>query len=562
MDGPPSSEYPISRPHSDAALAGDAQDDEAARHLNNVRSSQLFEAAVELPLSAVQHAMVLQLDFFKKWYLLCHAGYMMALVLLGTAVLFLAEPSVSLLDAFFVAMSTVCNCGLQTVNVGKWEPLSILFRHALIVPAGVVVTSAFQPLLRLALLRRVRSVFAPNDSDDPAQRSCRRHKEDTARRLYYTSVIAAVTPLAYFAFVNGALGLVLYLGNASGLSLLDTVYMQISAFHSCVFLSMEQYAGDGAVVGVVTLACALGFTAFPVVLRGFVALEWWIYQGVYKFVVAWRHANSGDDVSDPLLERMDEEEVIDLERIVGDGESQLALDPWSQGFADILASKHPGCFHPFLFLPAESAYLGAAWWALTLMQAVPFWAQHWHGILATFPPRYRVYLAVCQAGVVRFAAASFVPLCEYTNAHIAVTILAMFLPALPISTDRAYRKWRQMMTTSVVRLLTSRLFWLFTAMISVLFAEECSLSRALSDTRFDIMTRTFFEVISAYAGCGLSLSLPGSPVSFTGSTAGFSKLVICAVLFGGRHRFVDLGIDLGFSALQTNSQDIAARVPL
>lgn len=491
--------------------------------------------------------MILQLDFFKKWYLLCHVVYMICLVVLGTVFFFLTQPDLSLVDALFIAMSTVCNCGLQTVNVGSWHPIPVFFRHVLMVFGGVVFTSAYQPLLRLVMLRRVRSVFIPREDDSPQEKILRDTKRQHAQRLYYTSVICTATSLAYFVTVNCTIGILLLTFNCSQLSVMEVFYMTVSSFHSCVFLSMEQYVSDAAVVVLITIACALGFTAYPVVLRGFFHMEWWMHRCVFTLFIAAPPPDGEDPEEHVPILTTSEPDGSPL-----DSAAQLEDDPWHRGFSNILSSPTPGTFHPFLFLADESAYLGCAWWALTIMQAVPFYVQHWDGLLLGFSAAYKILLATCQASVIRFAAASFVPLHQYSSAHIAVTILAMYIPALPISTDRSYRKWKAMMTTSIVRLLTSRLFWLFLALVAILFAIESSVSNELIGTQFDVMTRTLFEVISAYAGCGLSLSVPGTSVSFTASAGTFSKLVIAAVLFGGRHRFVDLGIDLGFGAVQSN----------
>ncbi|KAG5490889.1 hypothetical protein JIQ42_00774 [Leishmania sp. Namibia] len=537
------------------------------RHAHSRTSQLLFEAPVLLPLSADQRQLVEQLDFFKKWYLFCHFFYICAFVMIGFIGLRALVPHLASIDAFFLAVSSVCNCGLQSVDVGGWPDGATLFRHFLLLPGGVVITSSFQPLLRIFMLHRVRHIFSPEETDTPQEALLRAKKRAEARRLHYAALVSAVTPFVYFFVINGVLMTLLWRLNTSQLSGFDVFCMTLASFHSSVFLPMEAYASDAAVTGLVTAACALGFTAFPVFLRFFMLCEWFLVRVVRRLAGSVccyaalgrapphgpdggeeRSGSETDDVSAALLHAPPRRP----------SSYSACLDEVDAAFREAMSSKAPGTFHPFLFRPSETAFLGVAWCALTLMQAAPFWYEQWDGVLHGYTWLYKLYLSLCQAAVVRFAAASFVPLLEYSNAHVAVTILAMYLPALPISTDRTYRKWRQMFRTSIVRLLTSRLFWLFTGMVLVLFAEEAGMRERLLNDRFDLMTRTFFEVISAYSGCGLSLSLPGSSVSFVGFTGTFSKLIIAAVILGGRHRFVDLGIDLGFSSLQCDFNAISA----
>jgi Trk-type K+ transport system membrane component len=538
------------------------------RYLASRTSQLLFEAPVELPLTSDQSQRIMLLDFFKRWYLLCHLVYICGCVAVGAGVLLVLEAKLSVVDAVFIAVSSVCNCGLQTVDVGTWSRGTTLFRHLLLLTGGVVVTSSFQPLLRLFMLHRVREVFQPQVTDTPLEAQLRAKKGEEARRLYYTALVCAITPFMYLVVVNGATMILLLCLNVSRLSAFDVFCMSLASFHSSIFLPMEAYAGDAAVTGLVTLACALGFTAFPAVLRSFMWGEWAVLRAGRRasklimcstdFCCLQRRRGAAAVAVVDGEQTSEVEEDEDHVGLLRTGHHHPSPDPFlvqisemDAAFCEVLTSTEPGTFHPFLFQPSETAFLGGAWWALTLVQAVPFWYEQWDGLLRPYRWPYKVYLSLCQAGAVRFAAASFLPLLEYSNAHVAVTILTMFLPALPISTDRTYRKWKAMFRTSVVRLLTSRLFWLFTAMVVVLFAEERSMRPRIVNTRFDVMTRTLFEVISAYAGCGLSLTLPNASVSFVGFTGTVSRLVIAAVILGGRHRFVDLGIDLGFSTLQT-----------
>ncbi|KPA85849.1 Trk system potassium uptake protein (HKT1) [Leptomonas pyrrhocoris] len=544
------------------------------------RSSQLlFEAPVMLSLSPDQSQRILMLEFFKRWYFLCHFVYICVCVSIGAVGLLLLEADISVVDAVFIATSSVCNCGLQTVDVGAWRTSTTLFRHLLLLTGGVVVTSSFQPLLRLFMLHRMRDVFLPEVEDTPLEAQLRAKKREEAHRLYYTALISAVTPFAYLVVVNGVIMALLFCFNTSHLSGLQVFCMTLASFHSSIFLPMEAYANDVAVAGLVAVACALGFTAFPVVLRGFMWTEWTAVRFVRRVAkpiarcveLCRKRPGRTTEVDDNGAEGTSEVEDDAMNvGLLRTGQQHhhnsndtphapflVQLRDVDVAFQEVLRSTEPGAFHPFLFQPGETGYLGAAWWALTLAQAFPYWYEQWDGVLHPYPWPYKIYISLCQAAVVRFAAASFLPLLDCSNAHVAVTILAMFLPALPISTDRTYRKWKEMFRTSIVRLLTSRLFWIFMAMVLVLFVEEQDMRASIMNTRFDMLTRTLFEVVSAYAGCGLSLTLAGATVSFVGLTSTFSKLIIAAVILGGRHRFVDLGIDLGFSTLGSQVRAVA-----
>ncbi|RNF06568.1 Trk system potassium uptake protein [Trypanosoma conorhini] len=532
------------------------------------RSSQLLEyvGPIVLPLSNTQYSIASHINFLKKWYLLMHVAYILLLAFIGSLLFYALEADLPYIDAFFVAVSSVCCCGLQTVDVSRWKQGTNLLRHALMIGGGMVFTSAHQPLLRIWMLNRMWPVLKRCPGDSFLEGRLRASRRRYAQRLWHTSVICLLTPLLYFVIVNGALMSLLAIFNQSNLSSLEVFEMAIASFHGSIFLPMEQYTRDPAVVLMVTIGCGLGFTLFPVVLRGFFYMEWFVFRVLRRVCRRCPSSPTGDGESPtaPLLHE-------DLHTIFAAPGHQLARDifplsdvrdevfpasPWEKGFRDTLSSDQPVSFHAFLFVRSETFYLGVAWCFITLVQAIPFWVQQWsgNGLLAPFSTAYKIFLSLCQAAVVRFAAASFVSCLEYSNAHIALTILCMFLPALPIPTDRTYRKWKQVFRTSMVRLLTSRLFCLFLAMLCLLFGEEGWLAQELVGTRFDAMTRSLFEVISAFAGCGLSLSLPGSAVSFVGSLGSFSKLVVAAVMLGGRHRTVDLGIDLGFAVLEADQQ--------
>ncbi|EPY24383.1 transporter [Strigomonas culicis] len=513
-----------------------------------LRNSQLFEGSAVLPLSSMEEIRISHLNFFKKWFLLAHLTYVVLLILLGTLLFLLFEPrSISFVDALFISTSAVCNCGLSTVNVDLWTTKSIVARHVIMFLGGVVFTSAFPSWLRLFLLRHVQTVFEEHAGDSPQELRLRMLKRAYAGRLRTTSLLSIATTYMYMGLIMIPSIVLLYIFNTSGFSLPRLLSLVTSSFHGCVFSTMESYVNDKALMSTVTFCCALGFTAFPVMLRFVFLAEHVVLRAIGHLRLAvshrWRRAR----------DRAEDEEALVRAPLLHTPQRALSPGVWDLAFNDMVCSDCPGTYHPFLFLTPETAFLGLAWCFFTVLLMSPIWLEQWDHALAPFASSHKVYIAVCQAASTRFAAATFVPISEFSNAHIALIILAMFLPALPISTDRVYRKWKQMFRTSLVRLLTSRLFWLFSAMLAILFVEEKQMREKVIGTRFDLMTRTFFEVVSAYSGCGLSLSLPITSTSFIGDASTFSKVVIVLVLVGGRHRFVDLGIDLGFATLQDAS---------
>ncbi|RNF01461.1 Trk system potassium uptake protein [Trypanosoma rangeli] len=532
------------------------------------RSSQLLEYAgpVVLPLSNKLDSIARHVNFLKKWYLLIHVTYILFLVCIGSLLFYALEADLQYVDAFFVAMSSVCCCGLQTVDVSRWKQDTNILRHLLMIGGGVVFTSAHQPLLRIWMLNRMWPVLKPCPEDNFQEGRLRASRRKYAQRLWHTSVICLLTPLLYFVLVNSALMFFLAVFNQLNLGFVKIFEIAMASFHGSIFISMENYVRDPAVVLFVTIGSGLGFTLFPVALRGFFYLEWFAFRLMRRVCKGRQLSRPGDEQSltvpllhgdfYPLFAAREHQYVGNLLSYSDVADDVVHTSSWEKGFRDILTSDQPVSFHAFLFVLSETVYLGVAWCFITVVQAIPFWVQQWdgNGLLAPFSTAYKIFLSLCQAAVVRFAAASFVSCLEYSNAHIAITIICMFLPALPIPTDRTYRKWKQVFRTSMVRLLTSRLFGLFVAILCLLFGEEEWLAEKLVGSRFDAMTRSLFEVVSAFAGCGLSLSLPGSAVSFVGSLGVFSKLVVAAVILGGRHRTVDLGIDLGFAVLEADQR--------
>ncbi|KAL8859198.1 MAG: hypothetical protein Q9178_004301 [Gyalolechia marmorata] len=83
--------------------------------------------------------------------------------------------------------------------------------------------------------------------------------------------------------------------------------------------------------------------------------------------------------------------------------------------------------------------------------------------------------------------------------------------------------------------------WLIVlAMLFITIIETSSFERdPVTYSAFNII----FEVISAYGTVGLSIGLPTAAYSFSGNWHIASKLILCAVMFRGRHRGLPVAID-------------------
>lgn len=86
--------------------------------------------------------------------------------------------------------------------------------------------------------------------------------------------------------------------------------------------------------------------------------------------------------------------------------------------------------------------------------------------------------------------------------------------------------------------------WLLVLAVFAICAAQDKL--ITKDDYVDIF-RILFEISSAYGTVGLSIGYPGTVVSFSGKLNTFSKLVICIVMLGGRHRGLPRSIDRAVS---------------
>ena len=98
-----------------------------------------------------------------------------------------------------------------------------------------------------------------------------------------------------------------------------------------------------------------------------------------------------------------------------------------------------------------------------------------------------------------------------------------------------------MIHASIWRLATSRFWWLFVAICSIVYVESAQVVIPVTRSKADLTTIVIIEVLSAYATSGISLCFPGVPYSFSGMLTPYSKTVIMIAMFAGRHRGMDLG---------------------
>eukprot|EP00658_Telonema_sp_P-2_P035247 TRINITY_DN25668_c0_g1_i9.p1 TRINITY_DN25668_c0_g1~~TRINITY_DN25668_c0_g1_i9.p1 ORF type:complete len:261 (+),score=77.38 TRINITY_DN25668_c0_g1_i9:143-925(+) len=134
-------------------------------------------------------------------------------------------------------------------------------------------------------------------------------------------------------------------------------------------------------------------------------------------------------------------------------------------------------------------------------------------------------------------------------------LFAMYIPVIPIPGDRGKRKWKELARAGAWRLLSSRIFLLFFSMSVIIWIEEERLRKQMEGTRFDITTRSLFELVSGYSTSGMSLPLSGNNY-FTESLTNVSRMIIALNMIIGRHRWMDLGIDIGLDQLEESDRVI------
>lgn len=248
---------------------------------------------------------------------------------------------------------------------------------------------------------------------------------------------------------------------------------------------------------------------------------------------------------------------------IWDSPATRGLPTYHKALLTINRAPEPSLYHFFLFSLHDTIYLAIAFAMINVAQMTPFLAQQWSGpdgVLAPFAPAQRVLVALSQSILVRFSGTTLVDVLKFSNVHVLWILFAMYIPVVPIPNARGKRQWKAMLKAGAMRLLTSRLFLLFFSASVIVWIEESRLRDEIEGTRFDITTRVLFETISGYATSGMTLPLASSPASLSSSFSVVGKLIIAANMVIGRHRWMDLGIDIGLDVLETSERQVAERL--
>ncbi|KAJ6476359.1 potassium transporter [Mycena sanguinolenta] len=98
-----------------------------------------------------------------------------------------------------------------------------------------------------------------------------------------------------------------------------------------------------------------------------------------------------------------------------------------------------------------------------------------------------------------------------------------------------YLKWH------LERQISIDIWWLVWGVFLVAIIERHNLLD--EDKKWFDMFRLLFELVSAFAGIGLSLGLPTDNFSFSGALHPLSKLIIIVIMVRGRHRGLPVGVE-------------------
>ncbi|KAJ6562832.1 potassium transporter [Mycena vulgaris] len=112
------------------------------------------------------------------------------------------------------------------------------------------------------------------------------------------------------------------------------------------------------------------------------------------------------------------------------------------------------------------------------------------------------------------------------------------------------------------RQMSIDIWWLVWGVFLVAVIERHSLLD--EEKKWFDMFRILFEVVSAFAGIGLSLGFPSDNFSFAGALRPLSKLVIIVIMVRGRHRGLPVGVERAVTLpkeLNTNRQGDRAKNP-
>lgn len=187
-----------------------------------------------------------------------------------------------LADAFFTAVSAICVTGLTTVDMSTyWSPFGNLV-IVLAMQVGGIGVLTIASILGLVVTRRLglrAKLLAASDSNPSRVRSGPVSESQAVRLgevgtlLATVAISAIVIELAIFALVFPRL---LIAGFDLWTAIWQGFYISLSAFTNTGFVpfadGMEQFASDPWMLGVLSIAVFLGAIGFPVIF----ALARWV----------------------------------------------------------------------------------------------------------------------------------------------------------------------------------------------------------------------------------------------------------------------------------------------
>jgi Trk-type K+ transport system membrane component len=122
--------------------------------------------------------------------------------------------------------------------------------------------------------------------------------------------------------------------------------------------------------------------------------------------------------------------------------------------------------------------------------------------------------------------------------YVGVYPIAVSLRSSNIFLQREHT--RKEVEHEIERIFARDLTYLFLAWLLISAFETSSLDGPVP--RFS-MFAILFEIISAYGNVGLSLGYPGTVTSLSAQWTPFSKLILCVVMYLGRHRAIPRSVD-------------------
>ena len=521
------------------------------------------------------------LHFFKDYFLVFHFCYILSVALIAAGLMKLnSGTDIRFIDALFMATSGVTCSGLSTVSPSDWNVKTNIALYSAIVLGGVVFTSIVPCLLRIATLKQIQ-----HSERDTLSGIKKKH----VARLLTTSKIMAFAVLTYWMFAHIVCVLVLL----PAYNISNAIILAISNFNNFGWLEKGFGTTNTHAMITFTVFVPAGQALVPLFLRLWLMLLqrlYWVIQKVKKCFLRSstepdRQISSQSVVvstmsilsSNPSFDattldtglQNDSMILLPAQRPELRKKSEIEL-----GFDLILNSRSPLNHHPMLFTMADTVYVLVVWILVVLLQVIPTLIQQWSdgyypGALAQFDdqgPAKKVWIAIAQAILVRFSGHMLYNF-NYNSAPFLFGLcFVLFLAPLPVPGDRTSRKWKMLFSGGIYCVVGEKMWWLFLATLTILYIEagladytgpgqinpQIDTNHSQLEFHFrphGAVIRTMIEVVSAYATSGVSLTMVSSQQSLSASFTDVSKLIIILCMLAGRHRGMDLGLDIGLTNL-------------